>query len=68
MTIPGSGKTFFKRYLEKACVARGVGFFSVSSDEIRLQLINELKQKFKNLSEDDLFQKTTKPATLEFYR
>lgn len=62
MTLPGSGKTSFIDPLKEICKLIGVSFFTVGSDSIRKNLMNEYKRKNRNSSDDDAFKQTGKRA------
>lgn len=66
ITIPGTGKTSFVDSLEKLMNQNNVYFFSVSSDKIRLKLMNnEIR---KGASKESAFNLTGKYANKEFER
>ena len=47
MTIPGNGKTFFIKQLKEIIEKYGIKFYSIGSDLIRRQVMNDLMRKKK---------------------
>lgn len=65
LTIPCSGKTFsFKKLCE---VEKDIRIEVLSSDSVREEIMNELRKKNKKWSQDELFDKSSKPARKMFY-
>jgi len=68
ITLPGCGKTTTLTALQKVLKSTDVSFQTISSDAIRLQLMNEIQRKQPHLDRDSLFHKTTKTSRTEFTR
>ena len=66
MTIPGNGKTFFIKQLREIIEKYGIKFYSIGSDLIRRQVMNDLMRKKKYLSEKEAFEKSGKIANFKF--
>lgn len=74
MTIPATGKTtFFMKAIDvlKEKHSDKVKVYSVSSDVVRMNVMDELQARTiangeKELTEDQLFSKSTKPAKTRF--
>jgi len=61
------GKTFFvEKILKNYYERKGIEFNVVNSDRVRKQCMDNLKQKQKNLTNDQLFEKTGKEANKIF--
>jgi tRNA uridine 5-carbamoylmethylation protein Kti12 len=65
--IPGSGKTTFKQALLKVLDKLDWSFASVSSDEIRKEMMDKLIRE-KKIDEKEAFEKSGKIATSEYHR
>lgn len=65
MTLPGSGKTSFIKPLEDICKLIGVSFFTVGSDIIRKNKMNDYKRKNRNANDEEAFKQTGKSANFE---
>ena len=58
MTIPGNGKTFFINQLRPILLKYNVNFFSISSDIIRREIMNEMLSKNYRLTETEAFSRS----------
>ena len=65
MTIPGNGKTFFIKQLKEIIEKYGISFYSIGSDLIRRQVMDNLMRK-KHLSEKQAFEQSGKTANFKF--
>jgi hypothetical protein len=65
MTIPGNGKTFFIKQLKEIIEKYGISFYSIGSDLIRRQVMDNLIRK-KHLSEKQAFEQSGKTANFKF--
>jgi hypothetical protein len=65
MTIPGNGKTFFIKQLKEIIEKYGISFYSIGSDLIRRQVMNNLMRK-KHLTEKQAFEQSGKTANFKF--
>ncbi|KAL4510684.1 hypothetical protein ABPG72_004838 [Tetrahymena utriculariae] len=68
---PGSGKTFFCKLLQQSIEEQypDCSFFSISSDEIRLELMEQYKKTRSEREHtiDQLFQATAKQAKVKYF-
>ena len=63
VSIPGMGKTFYlNTFYQEIKKNPKFDFKIISSDDIRKELMNDLRLKKPKLSEDDLFSQTGKDA------
>ena len=65
MTIPGNGKTFFIKQLKEIIEKYGIEFYSIGSDMIRRQVMDDLMRK-KRLKEKEAFERSGKIANFKF--
>ena len=66
MTIPGNGKTFFIDQLQTLIEKYGINFYSIGSDLIRREVMNDLMRKRRGMSEKEAFEKSGRIAGYKF--
>jgi len=66
MTIPGNGKTFFIDQLKTLIEKYGINFYSIGSDLIRRQVMNDLMYKRRGMTEKEAFEKSGRIAGYKF--
>ena len=66
MTIPGNGKTFFINQLQTLIEKYGINFYSIGSDLIRREVMNELMRKNRRMTEKEAFEKSGRIAGYKF--
>lgn len=66
MTIPGNGKTFFITQLKELIEKYDINFYSLGSDNIRKEVMDDLMYKNRRMSEKEAFEKSGKIANFKF--
>ena len=66
MTIPGNGKTFFINQLKSIIEKYGIHFQSISSDDIRRKVMDEMLYNNRRMTEKEAFEKSGKRANFLF--
>ena len=66
MTIPGNGKTFFIKQLKEIIEKYDINFYSIGSDLIRRQIMDDIMRKNRRISEKEAFEKSGRPASFKF--
>ena len=66
MTIPGNGKTFFIKQLKEIIEKYGISFYSIGSDLIRREIMDNIMRKNRRISEKEAFERSGKPASFKF--
>ena len=66
MTIPGNGKTFFINQLKSIIEKYGIHFQSISSDDIRRNVMDEMLYNNRRMTEKEAFEKSGKRANFLF--
>ena len=66
MTIPGNGKTFFIKQLKEIIEKYDINFYSIGSDLIRREIMDNIMRKNKRITEKEAFERSGKPANFKF--
>lgn len=66
VTIPSTGKTSLLEIIEKN--HPGFRLWSVSNDEVKRKIMDDLRKKKKTMTKDEAFEKAREPANKEFFR
>ena len=66
MTIPGNGKTFFITQLKALIEKYKIKFYSIGSDLIRREVMDEMMRKNRRLTEKEAFERSGKRAGFMF--
>ena len=66
MTIPGNGKTFFINQLQALIEKYGINFYSIGSDLIRREVMNDLMYRRRGMTEKEAFEKSGRIAGYKF--
>ena len=66
MTIPGNGKTFFIKQLKEIIEKYGISFYSIGSDLIRKEIMDNIMRKNRRITKEEAFEKSGRPASFKF--
>ena len=66
MTIPGNGKTYFINQLKPIIEKYGINFQSISSDNIRRKIMDEMLNKNRKMTEKEAFEKSGRRSNYLF--
>ena len=66
MTIPGNGKTYFINELKPMIEKYGIYFISISSDDIRRKVMDDMLKKDRRITENEAFERSGKTANYLF--
>ena len=66
MTIPGNGKTFFINQLKALIEKYKIKFYSIGSDLIRREVMDDLMYKNRRMTEKEAFEKSGRIAGYKF--
>ena len=66
MTIPGNGKTYFINQLKPMIEKYGIYFISISSDDIRRKVMDDMMKKNYRMTENEAFEKSGRTANFLF--
>ena len=66
MTIPGNGKTFFINQLKALIEKYHIKFYSIGSDLIRREIMDDMMRKNRRMTEKEAFEKSGRPASFRF--
>ena len=65
--LPGMGKTTYMKLLRKLLEERDCALTIISSDKVRLEIMDELRQKNPKMSHHEAFEKSSKTTKKRYY-